>query len=195
MKRLKKNPFIYDYGYHFTRDIDLPYILDNGFRIKEDSNPLTPERIIYGYLKPIYFVTSPNYFNLYPKSVITSYLNSRDFILKVDIKKFEQQIDFNALLDWGDYDWETEPLVTTMDKYLIIRYDSLDNNDYLKKLKLLDKYPLIKKWFIKFNYRIPLKEFKTNKQLILDTIITTQTFTILEDISPKLIVDVLKINK
>lgn len=192
MRHLRKNPLIYDYGYHFTRNADLPLILDNGFRIKEDSNPLPPERIIYGYLRPVYFVTSPNYFSNYPKSTITSYLNNRDFILKVDIKKFDQQIDFNALLDLGDY---SSVIFVTEDKNLIIDLDQVRYVNEVMTVPILNKYPLIKKWMIKFNYRIPLSEFKTNKQLILDTIITTQSFTILENISPKHIVDVVQIKK
>lgn len=196
MKRLRKNPFIYDYGYHFTRNVDLPLILDNGFRIKEDSNPLPPERIIYGYIKPIYFVTSPNYFNNYPKSTLTNYLNNRDFILKVNIKKFDQQVDFNVLLDLGN---TTPPLFTVENnEFILNRMESRGNRvSAFDKfiLEHLNKYPLIKKWFIKFNYRIPLSEFKTNQQLILDSIITTQSFTVLEDIPPKLIVEVIKIKK
>lgn len=188
MERFRKNPFIYDYGYHFTRDEDLNRILDNGFKIKKDSYSEPCDKLVYGNIKPIFFVTSPNYFNLYPKTVLAAFLRPRDFILKVNIKSFDQNIDLMALMDWGIY--KSGPLFTIENNNLIIDHDTKSYN-----LNLLNSYPLIKKWFVKFNYRIPLSEFKTNQQLILDSIITTQSFTILEDISPKLIVDVIKIKK
>lgn len=176
-KRFKnrKNPYIYDHGYHATEEQDLNNILVNGFKLRPTTNKYnTALNYLYDNYNPIYFLTSPHYFKYYKHTPLRHNLRFRKFLIKVNVKKFDQLVDFQSFSDINlGYNME----------YV---YPSINIKYFLET-------PLLYKWLIKFDNQIPIKEFKTNQKLIVDMIITTQTFTVLENIHSEYIEDIIRI--
>lgn len=189
MKKLirnRRNPFIYEYGYHAVREEDLADILKYGFKSRR-YDPRFGKMIyldnIYNRILPIYFFTSPHHFKYSPDTMI-DYLIDRKFFIKVNVKKFEQFIDFNLLI---------EKCYLSFDSQYMWRIDF--QHDTFWGQEKMPCASLLGKWFKKFDGQIPLGQFKTNKDLILDCIITTQSFTILQDVPAKYIEDVIEIKR
>lgn len=224
-KRRIKNPYIYDYGYHFTKESLVSSILQNGIRIKKDNFSLN--KLFYNGTRPIYLSSSPNIKNLSIGS--KDYLINKDinYVLKINIKNLNQEVDLNSLLERDSgfgidniiYDGlkiknnklsytYSEIMPVVFYKYYKDYYDTvIDEEDGVKyKTKIqkfsfnsLNKKPLLKKWFEVYNSGninsggIPLIDFKNNEQLALDTIITTNSMAICENIPSVNIVDYWKV--
>lgn len=225
VKKKRKNPYIYDYGYHFTKESLVSSILQNGIRIKKDNFSLN--KLFYNGTRPIYLSSSPNIKNLSIGS--RDYLFNKDinYILKINIKNLNQEVDLNSLLERDSgfsidniiYDGlkiknnklsyvYSELIPVIFYKSYVDYYDTvIDEEDGIKyKTKIqkfsfnsLNKKPLLKKWFEIYNSGnvnsggIPLIDFKNNEQLALDTIITTSSMAICENIPSKNIVDYWKV--
>lgn len=222
-KRLKirKNPFIYEYGYHLTKSSLLPSILKHGLKTSKDNFEVN--EFFYNGKKPTYFLVNPNVRHL--SEVGKQFLQSKilDIMLKVKVKQFEQLVDLNTLLE-GNSDFYAQKMGYNGLKYessefkivyfkliYVICYefakkyfeeksyeDEGKNWKFMTEMysyKNLYKKPLLKKWFEFYNSNnlntggIPLIDFKTNLKLATDTIITTQSFAIDQNISAENIVD------
>jgi hypothetical protein len=224
-KRKRKNPYIYDYGYHFTRESLVSSILQNGIRVKKDNFSLN--KLFYNGTRPIYLSSSPNLKNLSAGS--KDYLTNKDinYVLKINIKNLNQEVDLNSLLERDSgfgidniiYDGlkiknnklsyvysEMMPVVfykSYMDYYetVIDEEDGVKYKTRIQKFSFnsLNKKPLLKKWFEIYNSGnvnsggIPLIDFKNNESLALDTIITTSSMAICENIPSENIVDYWKV--
>lgn len=169
MKIRRKNPAFYKIGYHATNKID--EIIDSG-KLKADKRDFS----IYKGKIPIYFMTYDR-LNFLTTS-LKRYLHTFKYIIKVNVSNFNQYPDFGTLQDFG---FQRENLADWSDQNYIISYS-----------ETMQKPPPahMKKWMIKFNNQIPIKEFFTNPILIKDAIATTHTFTIIEDIPINKIIDI-----
>ncbi len=188
--KIKQNPLIYDYGYHVvTRsttkstisksrfDYFLNEIIDHGFILKKSDSLFNLYKTVYNNYYPIYFLTLP-YFKEIAEN-LRAYLSGSKYILKINVKNLNQLPDINSFPD-------KNLSVNMHDDYVFSNYYK---TKYFEQMVPV----LFKKWIKKFNNEIPFSEFKTNNQLIIDSIITTQTFCIAENISPKLIEDIIEI--
>lgn len=200
-----KNPYLYDYGYHITSQDKLNSILDKGLV----THPVTDldfenypwyvrqiSKIIHYNKIPIYFLTTPSLEFLTPHFREMFY-NSRHntMILKVNIKKFNQFPDLDYLLmdpKFGfqlrknsDYDLEIDFTVKES-KFYFWEYNNTKRNEIPVKLR---------KWVKEYNGTIPIKEFLKNQKLAIDTIATTHTFCVAENIPAKYIEDVWVVKK
>lgn len=187
--RNKKNPFIYEHGYHATLTNNIDNIINNGFILYKDPNKydLFHEylKILYNGFLPIYMLSSP--YMKENSATLKNYLSRYKYIFKINVKNLEQLIDFPSLME------DDRRFNMHDDNY--IYYEQQRRRGIPDNTLQNFKYPLLKPWFEKFNNRIPIQEFRNNKKLAADVIITTRTFCIAENIPPKNIEDIYEIKK
>ena len=190
-KRKRRNPYLVEYGYHFTSDhrIDtiMKYGLVPGFR--GGKNSLFYEFLsgckkkligyFYNYESPIYFTDTPSIKNI-PYTLVTHFENENyNRCLKVNVSRLNQLPDLFMLhvdygcdctsTDNGDFAFWMEPL-----KYKKIK--SLN--------KVLDKYE---------NFIVPFYALKDDQELQSELIFLTGTFVVNERIPPKYIEEIIKV--
>lgn len=191
-RKRKKNPYLVDYGYHFTNSTNIPSIIKNGLipglRNNRDSlwyDWLSPcQKKLLGYFydnkSPLYFSDILDLRNL-PASLI-QHFNNNDYnrCLKVNVSKLNQLPDlFMLLIDYK--------CTCTSD----------DNGDYALNMYNL-KYKKIKSLnnlLEKYDHIVPFNVLKTNESLQSELIMFTGTFVIVEKISSKYIEKVNIINR
>lgn len=183
-RNLKKNPYIVDYGYHLTSHRNLKSILTNGFKrslYKQKSNyeRWLLNNLIYGGRSPIYFFTNSDPFkSMSPELEYSLKESEANILLKVDIRSFDQLPDIPHLLDEGSFLLEIPDDINK--SYLKLDYWESDKTQriFTKYLNLL-------------NYTIPIEKFKTNENLMIDTIFFTETLCVADEISPKYIKEII----
>lgn len=204
-KQIRKNPYLYDYGYHITSQSNLDNILLKGLvrnlkNEKYDEHSKQIANILYEGKIPLYFITTPS-LKFLTNTFLRSFCETKTNImmLKVNIKKFNQLPDLDYLLMDHDFlfkfiwNYNKQDERGIYNSAMDFRYKS----DYFgyRKTNTFDIPPKLRKWVREYNGIIPISEFKINQKLAIDTITTTHTFCIAERIPPENIVDVYEIKK
>lgn len=185
-QKLKRNPYIVDYGYHLTSSKYLDSILEKGLTpSNKDISFLYIRKainyLIYDKLSPIYFLDIPDLKKI-PKKLKTYFDESKfDILLKVNVSSFNQLPDVYALIADYKFDIFPEPFIDEM---------------RTGKYKLNTVIGRVSKEFQKYTNEdgdISIQEFIKNDDLATETIFFTETFCINEKISPKYIEQIINI--
>lgn len=195
-KRKRRNPFLVEYGYHFTNSENLDSIMKHGlvpgFRGSQQLNDigsdlwydwLTPDKqkvadYFYNKKSPIYFSDIPDVRNL-PETLIQHFKNSDyDRCLKVNVSKLNQLPDlFMLLIDYK------------------FHYSKFKGNEYLSILfasKFKNNKSLTEQ-LSKYDYELPFDALKHDEELQSELIFLTGTFVVNERIPPKYIEEIIKV--
>lgn len=189
-KRKRKNPFLVEYGYHFTDEYNLESIMENGlvpgfknnswwYEYQDGCRKQIADQI-YNKKSPIYFSDIPDDKNL-PESLKSHFKNSNyNVSLKVDVSSLNQTPDiFMLIIDYG---------CSCVRDSLMISY--LDVNPLRhKKIKSLTSE------IEKYDYEIPFYALKEDgdQDLQSELIFLTGTFVVNQKIPPKYIEEIIKV--
>lgn len=181
-RKLKRNPYIVDYGYHLTSSNYLDSILEKGLLPKNVIKVYNEQiDLYYNYQIPIFFFLEKSI-----DSIITQYnkehLKSRDILLTVNINKFSQLPDIPSFLE------DPSPFaISNREQKGIIIWDQIEFEDS-PKYEYFRKYIKRKKF-----YGLSWTDIRNDEELQMMMILTTNTFCINERIPPKYIEEIIRL--
>lgn len=190
-KSKRKNPYLVEYGYHFTSDHRIDSIMKNGlvpgFRGGKKSlfyEFLTgcKKKLIgyfYNYESPIYFTDIPDIRNI-PYSLVTHFENENyNKCLKVNVSKLNQLPDLFMLhIDYG-CDCTSDNIGNPALNLYPLKHKRIKSLN-----KVLEKYE---------DYIVPFYALKEDEYLQSELIFLTGTFVVNEKIPPKYIEEVISV--
>lgn len=181
VKQKRKNPYLVEYGYHFTNDYRLDSIMEKGlvpgFLNMDHYWEGCQKKLIEKLYKksPIYFSDTPNIKKL-SNSLINRFKEAGyNTCLKVNVSSLDQSPDlFMLTYDYGCF------------------CETIDNQHYLIT-RMLQDYDV--KEIEKYDYEIPFYALKKDgdQELQLELIFLTGTFVVNEKIDSKYIEEVIKV--
>lgn len=179
-KRKRKNPYLVEYGYHFTNDKDLKSIIKTG--LVPGFRKGTRYAYITNILKYFYNGRQPIYFNInkstdnWSNGMLAHSENYKyNTWLKVNVRDFNQLPDIFMILDYG---FE----ISNNNSIYLIDPDLYKDEDD-------DLYELL----LKYNFKIPFKNLLKDKILQSAFINLTKSFCIDQRIPPKYIEEIIKV--
>lgn len=190
-KSKRKNPYLVEYGYHFTNSENLDSIIKHGlvpglkngdwwYDYQDGCRKLIADKI-YNKKSPIYFSDIPNDRNL-PETLKSHFRNSSYYTcLKVDVTSLNQTPDlFMLIIDYGCNCFRE---FNSTDYYLIV--NSLRHTKIKTLQKQLEKY----------EYAVPFSALKEDgdHELQSELIFLTGTFVVNQKIPPKYIEEIINV--